>query len=69
MASSIILHLVSIVCLKQSLTLDLALADGLGKLASELCGTHLPLYTQHWGYRRMLLVPGFYMGSEFRVSR
>lgn len=65
----IILHLVFVVCLKQRLTLDLVLADWLGKLVSELCGIHLPLYTQYWGYRCMLLVPGFYMGSEFRVSR
>lgn len=50
-----------------SLKLDLEIADWLDKLANELCGTHLPLYTQYEGYRWMLLVSGFYMGSELEA--
>lgn len=52
------------VFLRRRLTLNLELADWLDQLAGELLGIHLPLHTQYWGYRCLVLVPGFHMRLE-----
>lgn len=47
-------------------TLNLELAGWLDQLIGKLLGIHLPLHTQYWDRRCMVLVPGFYMKPESR---
>lgn len=47
-------------------TLNLELADWLDQLIGKLLGIHLPLHTQYWDWRCMVLVPGFYIKPESR---